>query len=148
MFDYEKERVEIDKVTKSLYRLICFPEGDKPDFWELKKIFMPGAKIINNNEGPIVLSVTSYIQRIKDMIKKGVLKSYHEKEISSKTDIFGDIAQRFSTYETRLNPEDEEPFQVGIHSIQFIKEFGKWRVVSMIWNNESGQRKIPKVYLP
>jgi hypothetical protein len=62
------------------------------------------------------------------------------------TDLFGSIAQRFSTYEARFDRNAKEPFAVGINSIQLIETGGSWKVASLVWNNQTDEMKIPAVY--
>ena len=65
-----------------------------------------------------------------------------------KTDILGNIAQVFSTYESFKSEADENPFMRGINSIQLINDGKRWWVVNIYWAQESEANPIPEKYLP
>ena len=77
----------------------------------------------------------------------GRCHSFAEEEISGRTELFGSIAHRFSTYQARVQAGDSEAVILGINSIQFIKTGGAWRVVSIIWNDQKEDLPIPEKYL-
>lgn len=70
-----------------------------------------------------------------------------EVEISRRTELFGHIAQIFSTFEDRISLEDEEPVARGINSFQLVFSEDRWLIISMIWDHESESRVIPSQYL-
>ena len=71
---------------------------------------------------------------------------FFETEVSRKTDQFGNIAQVFTTYESRRTPE-AEPFMRGINSFQLWHDGDRWWVVSIFWENETPENTIPDKYL-
>ena len=77
----------------------------------------------------------------------GAVASFAEEEITGRTDIFANIAHRFSTYQARVRAGDSEAVILGINSIQFIKTGGAWRVVSIVWNDQKEDLPIPEKYL-
>ena len=148
MTDYEMELQAIDKVTDKLYSCICFKEGTKPNLDKLKTLFIPDGKLINNNDkNPVIVSVDQFVKAVNQELSSGTLKSFYEAEISNRTEVFGKIAHRFSTYEAKFDLNASEPFCLGINSIQFIKINHSWLVSSMVWNDQIEDRKIPEKYL-
>lgn len=138
---------KIEALVRKLYESICFEPGAKPDFDTLRTIFFDGARLINNSgEKPGVVTVEGYIERFGGAIEAGRIPSFQEKEVASRTERFGKVAQRFSTYESRHRVDDPEPFDAGINSIQMMEVDGTWLVTSLIWNNESEGRVIPEMY--
>jgi hypothetical protein len=148
MPDYEDELNEIDKITAELYSSICFAEGDKPNFDKLRALFISEGNLINNNaEDPVIMNVDQFIEVFNHLLSSGEVKSFYEGELSSRTDVFGKIAHRFSTYEAKFDLSMSEPFCIGINSIQFIKINDSWFVSSMVWNDQTEDRIIPEKYL-
>jgi hypothetical protein len=144
----QKALEEIDQLVQNLYSSICFNKGEKPPLDNLKKVMLPDAKMMNNDgETPRVWTPEEYIKRWHEMLANHQFESFHEIEIAHKTEIFGKIAHRFSTYETKLNLDDSEPYAKGINSIQLIKIGPSWFVTSIIWNNQTDDRRIPQKYL-
>jgi hypothetical protein len=53
----------------------------------------------------------------------------------------------FSTYESRHNADDAEPFSRGINSFQLMNDGQRWWVVTIFWQAESPGLTIPEEYL-
>ena len=148
MSNYEKEMQAINQLIADLYSSICFEKGERPPLEILRRVFISDGKMINNDgDAPLIRTAEEYIARFNEMLASGQFESFHELEMSHKTDLFGKIAHRFSTYETRLSLDDPEPYSIGINSIQLIKIGQSWFISCMVWNNQTDDRKIPEQYL-
>ncbi|OPX66041.1 MAG: hypothetical protein A4E37_01988 [Methanoregulaceae archaeon PtaB.Bin056] len=140
---------EIDRVISQLYQSISFDRGDRPRLDMLRHIFLPEGVLINNKgDDPLIFSVDRFIDVVEERVRQGALEEFEEREVWSRTEHFGRIAQRFSTYEARFNRKDPKPSSFGINSIQLIKLGSAWMIVSIIWNDETGEMRIPGKYLP
>ena len=138
----------IDNLTSELYNAICFIVGSRPPVEKLKEIFIPTANMIRNDaDFPEIMTVNDFIKSYTERISDGKIKSFYEGELNHVTEIFGKIAHRFSTYETKFDLENSEPFSIGINSIQFIKIGQKWKISSIVWNNQNDTNIIPENYL-
>lgn len=138
---------ELDELTQALYQSVSFDKGELPNLQSLKSLFYAGGRLINNNKDqPQEFTVQQFNQVVEEQIKSGSLIAFREQEISSRTEVFGKIAHRFSTYEAYLNDLGAAPFSVGINSIQFIKVKDSWYVYSMVWNDQQQDRLIPAKY--
>lgn len=148
MTDYDTEIREIDRITRELYSTVSFDKGRQPDLEKLKRLFISEGKLINNNgDSPLIMTVPQFIEAVNQQLAGGALKSFYEGEIAGRTELFGKIAHRFSTYEAKFDLSAPEPFCIGINSIQFIKTNDTWRVTSMVWNDQTDTLKIPNNYL-
>jgi len=138
----------IDELTARLYSSICFEEGGSPAVEQLYDVLLPeGLMIRNDGEQPTIMSVEDFVRTYKQRISSGEITSFYEGELSAITEIFGKIAHRFSTYETKFDLTKTEPFSIGINSIQFVMIGGHWRISSIVWNNQTDELKIPEKYL-
>jgi len=138
----------INNLTSELYNAICFEVGGHPLVERLKEIFIPTANMIRNNDvSPEIMTVDSFIQSYTERIADGTIQSFYEGELNHITEIFGTIAHRFSTYETKFDLSDPKPFSIGINSIQFVKIGENWKISGIVWNNQTDMNKIPKKYL-
>ena len=138
----------IDNLTAELYKSICFEVDNRPQVERLKKLFIPTANMIrNDSDSPEVMTVDDFIKSYSERIADGTIKSFYEGELNHITEIFGTIAHRFSTYETKFDLDNPEPFSIGINSIQYIKIGENWKISSIVWNNQSDTNKIPDKYL-
>lgn len=146
---FDEELKQIDRVTEALYASISFEENGAPALDTLKRLFITEGRLINNNDDvPSFMTVDEFIKAFQDQLSGGTVFSFHETEIASRTEIFGKIAHRFSTYEARFDLKAPEPFCIGINSLQFIKVNQSWLVVSIIWNDQSDDLRIPPEYFP
>ena len=93
---------------------------------------------------PQVLDVDAYIARVEPYFQKN---GFFEKEIARRTERFGNIAHVWSTYESRYNPDDDEPFMRGVNSIQLFYDGSRWWIVTIYWQHESSDNPIPEKYL-
>jgi len=142
-----QDQKEINRLTEALYSCISFRKGERPDLEKLKGLFIEKGMLINNNDDPLIFTKDQFVATIDDQISAGSLKSFSEREIASKTEIFGKIANRFSTYEAKFDPDDAEPLSIGINCIQLVKVGGSWLVSSIVWNDEAEDRRVPERYL-
>ena len=83
--------------------------GRKPAYGDLHELFIPGAKLIrNNSETPEISSVEEFIRPRRKTVDAGELTSFEEVEVAEITEIFGNVAHRFSTY-TKRGATNAEP---------------------------------------
>lgn len=136
----------IDAIVKSLYDVISGPAGQARDWNRFRSLFAPKAKLtMVGLKKSRAMTPDEYVESAGPNL---VANGFFEKEIARRTDEFGDIAQSFSTYESRKKADDAKPFARGINSIQLMKSEGRWWVVSIAWCEENDSRPIPKEYLP
>jgi len=104
-----QDQREIDELTETLYSCISFRKGERPDLERLRGLFIEEGMLINNNDDPLIFTIDQFVDAIDYQLLAGSLKSFSEREIAERTEIFGKIAHRFSTYEARFDPDDAEP---------------------------------------
>lgn len=139
----------MDAVISAAYDSISGPAGQKRDWDRFRSLFVPGARLIpavaaSGGATARVFSVDDYIQRSTPGLERG----FFEHEIARKTDAFGNIAQVFSTYESRHAASDAAPFARGINSFQLLKDGDRWWIVTIYWDSERPGNPIPEQYLP
>ena len=143
----------IDAIIAATYDVISGPAGKKRDWNRERSLFYPNARLIptasvpGRNDvdlEPQLLDVEAYIERVERLLGKA---GFYEKEIARQTEQFGRIAHVWSTYESRHDPSDPEPFMRGINSIQLFNDGKRWWIVSIYWQHESAQHPLPEQYL-
>jgi hypothetical protein len=144
----------IDAIIAAAYDVISGPAEKKRDWDRERSLFIPGARLIPTatvpgkadvDLAPIVLDVEGYIARVERLFSKS---GFYEKEIARRTEQFGRIAHVWSTYESRHDPADPEPFMRGINSIQLFNDGARWWIVGVYWQHESAEHPIPAKYSP
>lgn len=143
----------IDAIIAAVYDGISGPAGRKRDWDRERSLFYPGARLIptgNPEAGkdvdlaPQLLDVDGFIARVEPFFENS---GFYEKEIARRTEQLGQIAQVWSTYESRYNENDPEPFGRGINSIQLFNDGTRWWIVNIYWQQESERHPIPDKYL-
>jgi hypothetical protein len=139
-----------DAIIAALYDVISGPAGQKRNWDRMRSLFIPGARLIPTTASqqgkvvPRVLDVEGYIGRAGSNLEKN---GFFEREISRKTDSFGNIMHAFSTYESRRTKEDAKPFARGINSIQLVNDGTRWWIVTVFWDSERPNNPLPEKYL-
>ena len=132
-----KEEIKLvnDTIDK-LFAAISFENGMKPNMYKIKDLFIENGLMINyNEENPQTFQVEDFINHFNSLFEEKIITSLEDKEVHHKTKVYDRIAHRYSFYEARVSPE-EEPFAVGINSIQLIKVGNEWKISSMAWNDD------------
>jgi hypothetical protein len=140
----QKQQGEISKTIENLYQYLSFKDTSSLMIDSLISIFTPEGKLLANfGKQPISWTVTQYISSIKKNISEQGITSWKESELFHKTDFFGKIAQTFSAYEISFVIKNQTIIRRGVNSIQLIEQNGKWIIVSLIWDRERDDLKIP-----
>jgi hypothetical protein len=141
----------IDAIITAAYDSISGPAGEKRNWERERSLYYPGARLIptakageNEDLAPQILDVDGFIARVESFFAE---HGFYEKEIARRTEQFGHIAHVWSTYESRHNADDPEPFMRGINSIQLFHDGSRWWIVSIYWQQESTECPIPEKYL-
>ena len=113
----------IDYVTEDFYESLSFMDGELPDLETVKELFYADGLLINNSFGkPIKFTAESFTAAMETQIEEGKLTQFMQRELYSKTEIFGRVAQRVSVYEYSFSYYETENLPRGINYIQFIQD--------------------------
>ena len=140
----------LDAIMHAVYDVISGPAGQKRDWNRFRSLFIPGARLIPT--GPKrdaagfaarVLTVDDYVSRAQGAFDQ---QGFYENEAARRVEQWGNIAQVFSTYESRRAPTDQ-PFVRGINSFQLFNDGQRWWVVTIFWQGETKDNSIPAEFL-
>lgn len=138
----------VEEVMETYYASISGPIGKERNFEVLRNLFHPEARLIYAYEDESTQSSQELMMTLEEFIGKlgyTVEKGFYEKEISSQQEVFGSIAQVFSTYE--FWTEDKTIEGRGITSYQLLFDGKRYWIISMIWTPETDKAAIPRQYL-
>lgn|SRR5574341_77204 len=145
-----KDVATMDAVVAALYDVISGPAGQKRNWDRFRSLLYPGARLIptgRRQTGEIVARVGTpedYITGSAPLLEQN---GFFEREISRRTERFGNIAHLFSTYESRHKADDERPFARGINSIQLWNDGTRWWILTVMWQGEDDKSPLPAEYL-
>jgi len=132
----------LDSILLAVYNVISGPAGTR-DWDRFRSLFTPGARLTSaqkNKDGSIFLEdVEGYVQGAGNYFKA---HGFYENAIVNRVHKFGNIAQVFSSYESR-NAPNEKPFARGVNSIQLFNDGTRWWVVSILWDEETPANQLP-----
>ena len=149
----------IDAIVTAAYDSISGPAGEKRNWDRERSLYYPGARLIptarpvtsddwqmtsENKIAPQILDIEGFIARVEPFFEEN---GFYEKEIARRTEQFGHVAHVWSTYESRHNADDPEPFMRGINSIQLFHDGSRWWIVTIYWQQESLVHPIPAKYV-
>jgi hypothetical protein len=133
----------IDAILRAIYDVISGPPGDR-DWNRFRSLFVPEARLTSTTKSSStsqvrLLDVDGFIHGAGDYFKT---HAFYESSLVNRVQKFGNIAQVFSSYESRDAP-GEKPFTRGINSIQLFYDGSRWWVVSILWDEESPANPLP-----
>lgn len=141
----------IDAIVDALYTCVSGSAGATRDWKRFRALFIPEARleaVIWRGTGNFSLRVLSIEEYIKSAGEYFKVNGFHEREIATKVDRFGSIAQVFSTYEAFASVDAPVPLKRGINSIQLFHDGNRWWITSIMWDDEREGLMIPSEYLP
>jgi hypothetical protein len=150
------DAASVDAIVAALYGSVSHGADASPDFDRMRRIFLYVGMLVPPKAAGAdfrALDVDQFAERYEKSVaarkEKGEpATGFFEREISRRTDCFGNICQVFSTYESRHSATDATPFQRGINSIQLLRDGNRWWIASVVWDVERADNPIPAAYLP
>jgi hypothetical protein len=140
----------IDAIIAAVYDVISGPAAAPRDWDRMRSLFAPEGRmgaVGARPDGSYVLRSLSPDDYIARNTKAFATMGFFETEKARTTEVFGQIAHVFSTYEARHAKEDAQPFMRGINSIQLIHDGKRWYVLNLIWRAEDAKLQLPERYL-
>jgi hypothetical protein len=135
-------------VVRASYVAISGPPGQVLDLGRFRSLFLPQAQLVSVNvkDGQGVAH-TMTLQEFTDMVTARIGKDGHiEHEISQRVDVYGNIANIWSSYESRKTTDDPQVTR-GINSIQLVNDGKRWWISGAQWQHETADTPIPAKYL-
>ena len=138
-----------ERIVEALYAAISRPAGVAPDWDGFRALFAPGARICPAHTGAdgertlLVLDVEEYIRAWSGALAE---HGFEEREVAHRTERAGGVAHVWSSYESRHDPSDAEPFMRGVNSIQLYHDGRRWWVLTVFW--ERSENVALQVALP
>jgi hypothetical protein len=135
-------------VVRASYAAISGPSGQVLNLDRFRSLFLPQAQLVSVNvkDGQGVARAMT-LQEFTEMVTARIGKDGHiEHEIAQRVDIFGNMANVWSSYESRKTPDDPQVTR-GINSIQLVYDGKRWWISGAQWQHETAETPIPAKYL-
>lgn len=142
--EYCEAKNEIDKLVDGFFNLFSVEKDNTTDLSGIFDLFISEGLIVKcSSTGPEVYNLYQFIEPREKMFNEGILRDFKEKEISERTEIFGNIAHRLSIYKKSGLMNGEAFENKGIKTLQFIKTSCGWKISSVAWDDERDDFKLP-----
>lgn len=138
----------VDAIMAAVYDVISGAKGEARDWDRMRSLFHPNARLIPtgcnpNGCGSRWWSVEEYITTAGAQLE---VNGFFETEIHRVEERYGQMAHIFSTYESRWNADDPNPFTRGINSFQLFNDGTRWWIFNIYWQGETPAAPIPAEY--
>ncbi|WP_395007327.1 hypothetical protein, partial [Undibacterium sp.] len=139
----------IDGIVAALYDVISGSVGQARDWNRMRSLFIPEARIMaifpkrdSSDIGMRIMSVSDYIANSGPFL---IETGFREKELGRKTEQWGEIAHILTSYETIT--EKDGAVKRGVNSVQLMNDGVRWWIISLLFEAEREQLRLPENYL-
>lgn len=139
----------IDAIVAAYYASTSGKSGEPRDWNRFKSLFHPQGRLIpahpvgDGSATAFFLTAEDFAQQNDKYFKKS---GFIDREVAKRVEQYGNIAQVWSTYESRRGQENSDPYSRGIASIQLLKDGGRWWILNVAWDYERPDNLIPEKY--
>lgn len=133
----------VEAALDAVYAVISGPVGQPRDFERMKTLFTPDARLTAiTAKGLSGGTVDDYVSRSGTFL---VEQGFTETALTNRVEIYGDLAQAWSSYEGHFTRPDGVPGEVrGINSFQLVRQpDGRWLVQSILWQAATPDNPLP-----
>jgi hypothetical protein len=123
---------------------VSFEPGGAPPYQNIHGLFIPAGLLIKNTAStPEISTIAQFIAPRQALVDSGALTRFKEWELSETTQIFGNIAHRYSAY-GKAGTQDGKAFEArGVISTQFVRTPQGWKMSAMAWDDERPGLSLP-----
>ena len=135
----------LDGIVKLMYSSISGPAGQKRDPELQRSLFAPGARlaaVVRRGKGELRLVNMDVEGYMKQAFPTMEAKGFFEREVARKVDLYGNVAQVFSTYESRETAEGPV-IDRGVNSFQLLFDGTRWWCTGCAWSDEEPGKALP-----
>lgn len=135
---------ELNALAQAFFRAVSFEPGSVPPYDDIHALFIDAGLLIKNTgAAPEISSLREFIAPRQALVDSGSLTRFREWELSETTQIFGNIAHRYSAY-GKAGTMNGEAFEArGMISTQFVKTPEGWKMSAMAWDDERPGLSLP-----
>jgi hypothetical protein len=138
---------DLDALTRRFFAAVSFEAGQRPAYEVLHELFVENGRLIRAiGDRPEITTVEQFIEPRQRSVDSGELSAFNESETAEITEVFGNVAHRFSTY-AKHGVLGGAPFTGrGMISTQFVRTPEGWKISSMAWDDERPGLTVPDHY--
>ena len=143
----DDDRRAIDLLVREFYSVFDNRGGRAPRLETLKTICLPECVITRAAAGEtLTCGLAAFIEPRAALLTSGELVEFSEEEEQGRTELFGSVAQRVSTYRKSGVLRGEPYSGRGIKFMLFVRTGADWRISAFAWEDERPGLEIPQVF--
>ena len=143
MSDNSATKPILDELTKRFFNLFTNKDRIEPDVDNIYQLCIAEAVIIKNTgTTPEIYRLEQFVNPRKKILTDGTLTDFSEEEVTERTEIFGNIAQRFCLYKKSGYLSGHYFETKGMKTIQFVNTPSGWKISSLAWDDERDELSI------
>ncbi len=129
--------IEIDALASAFFAAFANGGGAPVDLAPLRTLCIPQVLVVRAaGPGPEILDLEGFIAPRERLLNDGSLVDFSEYELSARTEVFGNIAQRWCRYR-KSGVLSGQPFVTeGMKGLQFLRTPLGWRISAVVWDDE------------
>src|SRR5262249_33552247 len=112
-----------------------------PAYERIRQLFIPRGLLISHRGE--VTGVDEFIAPRLATVNSGALSEFEETELGAVTELFGNVAHRFSGDAKRGVLNGEAFATRGVIATQFVRSLAGWRISTMAWDDERDGLTVP-----
>jgi hypothetical protein len=134
--DPQADRADIDAVVATFFAAFaCGPDLDAR-LDALRAAFLPRAVIVRTcGHEPLPYDVEAFLAPRRALLLGDVVQEFREWEVTGRTEVYGDVAQRWSSYAKTWLQDGEPRTGRGTKSIQLVRAAPGWRISAVAWDD-------------
>jgi hypothetical protein len=132
-------------MTCALYAVVSAPPGRR-DWASIAHYYHPDARLVRTGVNPdgspfaLVMSFDAYVQNVETLLKE---IRFSEVELAHEAVLFGNVARLTSVYEYTRETSTGAHKGRGVNFFTLICQDGRWRIMSIVWDNERPGLSLP-----
>lgn len=140
----------VDALIAALYDVISGDAGEARDWDRFVSLFHPELgrltplRAADGAWTALSMTPATYAERAEQWTKA---TAFYEREIARRQETFGGLCHVWSTYEGFNAKDTKTPFLRGINSIQLMNDGERWSILTIAWDAEREDQKLPDEYL-
>ena len=136
---------ELDELMAGFFRAVSFEAGQAPSYPALHALFIEAGLLIKNSgENPEICNLRQFIEPRQAAFDAAQLTRFCEVELFETSEIFGNVAQRFSAYAKSGVLNGAAFVARGMISTQFVRTAAGWKMSAMAWDDERAGLPVPE----
>lgn len=130
------DRTQVDAVVATFFA--AFTSGPDLDarLDALRAVFLPGAVVVRTcGAEPLLYDVEQFLAPRRALLHGGALQGFREWEVEGRTELYGDVAHRWSSYAKEWEQDGEHRSGAGSKTVQLVRTGAGWRISAVAWDD-------------